>query len=99
MDRLPDFESYRADALANGYDEVLERRWAPGTVTALHSHPFHVAAMLAQGEMWLEQGPITVHLVPGSGFELKANVPHSERYGPEGALLYSARRYVKEGAT
>ena len=99
MDRLPDFESYRADALAKGYDEVLERRWAPGTVTATHSHPFHVAAVLVQGEIWLEQGPITVHLVPGSGFELKANVPHSERYGAEGALLFAARRHVKDGAT
>ncbi len=52
MDRLPDFESYRADALARGYDEVLERRWAPGKVTSTHSHPFEVAAVLVQGEMF-----------------------------------------------
>lgn len=96
MDRLPDFETYRADALAKGYDEVLERRWAPGTVTGTHSHPFEVAAVLVQGEMWLEQGPISVHLVSGSGFELKPNVPHSERYGPQGALFFSARRHAKE---
>jgi hypothetical protein len=98
MDRLPDFETYRADALAKGYDEVLERRWAPGIATGTHSHPFDVAAVLVHGEMWLEQGPIAVHLVPGSGFELKANVPHSERYGPEGALFFSARRHAKEQA-
>lgn len=96
MDRLPDFETYRADALAKGYDEVLERRWAPGTVTGTHSHPFEVAAVLVQGEMWLEQGPISAPMVPGSGFELKPNVPHSERYGPEGALFFSARRHAKE---
>ena len=95
MDRLPDFETYRADALAKGYDEVLVRRWAPGTVTGVHSHPFDVAAVLVQGEMWLEQGPIVVHLVPGSQFELKADIQHSERYGPEGAMFYAARRHVK----
>lgn len=95
MNRLPDFETYRADALAKGYDEVLERRWEPSTVTGTHAHPFEVAAVLVQGEMWLEQGPISVYLVPGSEFELKANVPHSERYGPEGALFYAARRHSK----
>ena len=99
MENFPNFDSYRAEALAKGYDEVLERRWAPGKVTSTHSHPFAVAAVLVQGEMWLEQGPITVHLVPGTGFELKASVPHSERYGPEGAMLFAARRHVKEVAT
>ena len=96
MDRLPDFKTYQTTAHAKGYNEVLERRWAPDTVTGVHSHPFEVAALLVQGEMWLAQGPITVHLVPGSAFELDANAPHSERYGPEGALFYSARRHVTE---
>lgn len=99
MKPLPDFETFRADALARGFDEVLERRWAPQAQTGTHTHPFSVEAVMVEGEMWLQQGPITVHLVPGSGFELQANVPHTERYGPEGALFYAARRHAgQEGA-
>ncbi|MEJ6022690.1 cupin domain-containing protein [Ramlibacter sp. PS4R-6] len=98
MTSLPDFESFRADAVARGFDEVLERRWAPQAVTGIHTHPFSVEAVLVEGEMWLQQGPITVHLVPGSGFQLEANVPHSERYGPEGAMFYAARRREKREA-
>ncbi len=96
MTGIPDFDTYRAESLAKGYDEVLERRWAPNTATGVHSHPFEAAAVLVQGELWLEQGAIVVHLVPGSGFELKAGVQHAERYGPEGALFYVARRHAKE---
>jgi hypothetical protein len=98
MDHIPDFESWRAQALAQGYDEVLERRWAPNVANATHAHPFDVTAVLLQGEMWLEQGGMICHIVPGGGFELKANVAHSERYGSEGALFWSARRHVGESA-
>ncbi len=96
MDRLPDSETYRANALDKGYDEVLERSCAPGTVTGTQSLAFEVAAVLAQGEMWLEQGPISAPMVPGSRFQLKPNVPRSERYGPEGALFFFACRHAKE---
>ena len=90
---LPSFESYRTATLAAGFDEVLERRWDAGAVTDTHGHPFAVTAVLVQGEMWLQQGSMTVHLRPGSGFELAANAPHAERYGAEGALLYTGRRH------
>jgi hypothetical protein len=35
----PDFAAFEAEALAEGFDEVLERVWAPGTVLAEHTHP------------------------------------------------------------
>ena len=31
---LPSFDDFTAQARAQGYDEVLERPWAPGTVLA-----------------------------------------------------------------
>ena len=52
----PDFAAFQAEALAEGFDEVLERVWAPGTVLAEHTHPFEVKAVLVQGEMDLEVG-------------------------------------------
>ena len=86
-------EQFRADMLAAGYDEVLERPWAPGTVVATHTHPFEANAIVVQGEMWLavEDGPAR-QLLPGDRFHLQPGVPHSERYGACGATYWVARR-------
>ena len=46
-------DQFRAEMLAAGYDEVLERPWAPGTMLDTHTHPFEANAIVVQGEMWL----------------------------------------------
>jgi hypothetical protein len=38
---------------AAGYDEVVERIWAPGTVVDTHTHPFDVNALIVAGELTL----------------------------------------------
>ncbi len=86
------FEQFAASARARGFDEVLERRWEPGTVLDTHTHAFAVDARVVQGEMWLTVDGRTQHLQPGDSFVLDANVPHAERYGPEGATYWVARR-------
>jgi quercetin dioxygenase-like cupin family protein len=85
------FETFKSLALAEGFDEVLERVWAPDTQLDVHSHPFAVKALVVQGEMWLTVGDETQHLVPGELFELEHGVPHAERYGAEGATYWVAR--------
>ena len=85
------FEAFRADALAKGFDEVVERRWAADVVNTPHTHPFGVQAVVMQGEMWLHLETTTLHLLPGDGFTLAAGVPHHERYGAEGATSWVAR--------
>ena len=85
------FETFRSIALAEGFDEVLERVWAPNTVIDEHTHPFAVKAKVVQGEMWLTVNGETQHLTPGDLFELERGVPHSERYGPQGATYWVAR--------
>ena len=40
-------------------------------------------------------GSRTQHLKPGDRFELEPDVPHAERYGPEGATYWVARRNKK----
>ncbi|MES3011212.1 MAG: cupin domain-containing protein [Pseudomonadota bacterium] len=57
-----------------------------------HSHPFAAKATVVQGEMWLTVNGETQHLLPGDGFELAQGVPHSERYGTDGATYWVARR-------
>ena len=86
------FEAFEATALAEGFDEVVERRWAPRTVLETHTHPFAVSARVVQGEMWLTVGDDVRHLLPGDRFTLDREVPHAERYGAEGATYWVARR-------
>ena len=86
------FESFAAEHRAAGCDEVLERRWKPNQVVDTHTHPFSVQALVVQGEMWLTVGAQTRHLRAGDRFELEHSVPHSERYGADGATYWVARR-------
>lgn len=84
--------AFDADARARGFDEVLERRWPADAVLETHTHPFAVEALVVDGEMWLTVGGATRQLRPGDRFELERDVPHAERYGPEGAIVWVARR-------
>lgn len=88
----PDFAAFEAAARADGFDEVLERRWAPDTVIDTHTHAFAVQALVTEGEFWLSCGGETRHLKAGDRFELARDVPHAERYGPDGAVYWVARR-------
>ena len=92
MNNGTDFASFRDQARAQGFTEVVERRWEPGTIVDTHTHPFAAHALVVQGEMWLTVAGATQHLLPGGRFELAANVPHEERYGAEGATYWVARR-------
>jgi hypothetical protein len=85
---LPTFDEFQRDALARGCDEVLERHWQPGQVVPIHSHPFTADALVVKGEMWLDDR----RLVAGDTFHLEPGTPHAERYGPEGATYWVARR-------
>ena len=87
----PAFETFTAEARAQGFDEVLERKWPPSTVLESHTHPFSLRALVIQGEMWLTVGDDVRHLLPGDEFALDREVPHAERYGPEGATYWVAR--------
>lgn len=92
MMNATNFDAFKADALAAGFDEALERHWPADTVLDLHSHAFDAEAVVTQGEMWLTCGEQTQYLTPGGTFKLAHDVPHSERYGREGATYWVARR-------
>lgn len=89
---LPDFETFSRQARAEGFDEVVERQWSPDTVLETHTHPFSVKALVTQGQMWLTANGQTQALQAGDWFGLERDVPHDERYGPEGATYWVARR-------
>ena len=86
------FEDFEFAARAAGFEEVLERRWAPDTEVDVHTHNFDAEALVTQGEMWLTRDGVTQHLTNGDTFTLAREVPHSERYGAQGATYWVARR-------
>ena len=87
------FETFKARASAEGFDEVVERKWEPLTNLGAHTHPFAVKALVVQGEMWLTVDSEARQLLPGDEFTIDHGVSHSERYGPEGATYWAARRH------
>jgi quercetin dioxygenase-like cupin family protein len=92
---IESFDTFRARSLQAGADEVVERRWEPGQIVATHTHPFDADALVSEGEMWLTCDGETRHLGPGDTFRIANGKPHSERYGPQGATYWVARRKAR----
>lgn len=86
------FDTFKRQALDAGFDEVLERQWDADVFLDTHTHPVSVSVLVVKGEMWLGMNGTTRHLTPGSTFEVGYEVPHSERYGPDGATYWVARK-------
>jgi quercetin dioxygenase-like cupin family protein len=87
-----DFATFERRALAAGFDSVLERHWAPHAEVPLHSHDFDADALVIEGRLWLSADGLTRELGLGDTFTLARGTPHAERYGPEGATFWVARR-------
>jgi hypothetical protein len=87
-----DFEQFKAAAQAEGFDEVLERKWGPSKILETHTHPFALSALVVEGEMWLTVGDDERHFSPGDRFTLERDIPHAERYGSQGATIWVGRR-------
>lgn len=91
------FADFEAQARAQGFDEVMEKIWAPRQEVPQHQHPFDVNVRVMAGEVWLTCGSEVKHLVAGTGFQLARGEMHTERYGPEGATFWVARRHAAAG--
>ena len=86
-------EQFRRTMLAEGYNEVIERRWDANTTVESHTHPFEANALVVEGEMFLTmQGEKERRLVAGDRFHIQPNIPHTERYSQDGATYWVARK-------
>ena len=90
--KLPTFDEFKQTALAEGFDEVLERDWAAGQHVASHSHPFSVKALVVRGGLTLTVGEKVSHLQAGDPFTLGRDTLHAEQYGANGATFWVARK-------
>ena len=87
----PTRESFTAQAIDEGFDEIVVREWAPDLQVDTHIHAFAVSAHVVRGEFWLTVDGSTRHLAAGEAFRLARDVPHAERYGQQGATVWVAR--------
>ncbi len=81
------------DLLANeGFSTVVAvEREANGSLDT-HSHPFEARALVTDGEITIVWAGGTQHCRAGDIFQLAANVPHTETYGPQGVKYLAGRK-------
>lgn len=84
--------AWEAGLARDGFAGPLDRRMEAGQVVPEHSHPFDARLLILEGEFVLTcQGEIRRY-GPGKCFELAADIPHAEAFGPEGATYLVGRR-------
>jgi hypothetical protein len=86
------FESFQVEMLSQGFDHVVIKEWAPHFANELHDHDWHTTALVAQGDFWLTRHGKTIHHTKGDLFTVSKGEIHSEKYGPEGATFWAARK-------
>jgi quercetin dioxygenase-like cupin family protein len=88
MDRA----TFEAGLRQDGYEGPLDRRMEAGQEVREHTHPFDARLLILEGEFILGRDGGTRRYGPGEAFEVPAGVPHTERFGPEGATYLVGRR-------
>lgn len=88
MDRA----TFEAALLRDGFAPAIERRMEAAQVVPDHRHPFDARLFILEGEFLLEQAGATRRYGPGESFEVPADAPHAERFGPNGARYLVGRR-------
>ena len=87
MDRA----TFEAELKRDGYE--VQTNTTPGVkVSPEHSHPYDVRAMVLQGALTLSRDGGARTYRAGEAFTMSKGCPHSESYGPEGAVTLFGRK-------
>ena len=84
--------AFEASLREDGFAGPLDRRMEAGQVVPEHTHPFDARLLVLEGEFILGQDGQTRRYGPGEVFEVPADVPHTESFGPTGASYLVGRR-------
>jgi quercetin dioxygenase-like cupin family protein len=74
------------------FQNIVTVERAPDGQLDLHSHPFEAKALILQGEIHVQVGDDEKLYKVGDVFQLCADVPHKERYGPAGVTYLVGRK-------
>ena len=84
-------EEFEQQMRQQGYETVVVERPANGSLD-LHTHPFEARALILEGEITIVCEGRTQFCRAGELFQLDANMPHTETYGPQGVKYIAARK-------
>lgn len=87
-----DTKAFEKALTDEGYGQIMTRDLEPSKMVPEHTHPFDVHAMIVGGEYTLGTAEGEKTYRPGDTFKLSANIPHTEKHGPQGARLLVGRR-------
>ena len=84
-------EAFERQMRQQGFETVVVERPANGSLD-LHTHPFEARALVLEGEITIVSEGRTQFCKAGEMFQLDANLPHTESYGPAGVRYLAARK-------
>jgi quercetin dioxygenase-like cupin family protein len=81
------------DLLAReGFSAVVAVEREPNGSMDTHTHPFEARVLVTDGEITVVCADGTYLCRSGDTFQLAANVPHTETYGPQGVKYLAGRK-------
>lgn len=89
-----DHDAFRDALRRDGYLDIETKSAPPGKFVDTHSHPFDVRLLVLDGTVTITCDGEVRDLKPGDVYELGANIPHAEQYGPQGYTFLVGRRHV-----
>ena len=87
MDRA----TFEAELTRDGY-ACRESGMDANTFNDTHTHPFDARLFVTAGEITVNFEGSEKTCRPGDSFSLAANIPHTEKVGPEGVSYVAGRR-------
>ena len=88
-----DRQAFETELKRDGYDEILTGTTQGPKHNAEHSHPYDVKAMVIDGAITLAWEGQTQTFRPGEIFIMARGCPHTETFGPEGAVTLVGRKH------
>ena len=92
MQSHANFNDFSAQAMDDGFDEIIQKEWAPNLVIEKHTHPFDARVQVATGLVKLELATGAQTFEAGQSFFIPRGTEHAEQYGPNGATFWVTRK-------
>jgi quercetin dioxygenase-like cupin family protein len=92
MESHTNFLEFTEQAKHDGFDEIVQKEWAPNLVVGKHTHPVDVRVQVAAGLVKLEVENDAQIYEAGQSFYIARGTEHAEYYGADGATFWVARK-------
>ncbi len=87
-----DPETFTRQLTSEGFETIVTVEREANKSLDLHTHPFEAKALILSGEITIVVDGLERHCRAGDVFQLAANVPHTETYGPNGVTYLAGRK-------